>query len=113
MLPRISLGKYGIHKTSIFARSAAIPTFQSQSPFSSSSSASTSSTPIPPKALTSNKSPFEKESFILNDANNFFHNVAAEGFPPDIAEKLASPVDAADVEVKPDGIIYFPGTLYK
>ena len=71
------------------------------------------SVPSKPLQTEANSSdhPFEKESFILNESNNFFHNVATEAFAPEIVQKLTEPIDAADVEVKPDGIIYFPGRL--
>lgn len=53
--------------------------------------------------------PFGVESFALSNSLDFFKGVAVAPFEAQVLAKLASPIDKMDVEVKPDGIIYYPG----
>ncbi|KAJ1962059.1 hypothetical protein IWQ62_003651 [Dispira parvispora] len=47
------------------------------------------------------------------DWTTSFYGIAKAPFPKEISEVLMSPVDPADVEVKPDGLIYLPEIKYR
>jgi len=42
-----------------------------------------------------------------------FHGLSAAPFPKEAADVLTAPVNADDVEVKPDGIVYLPEIKYR
>ncbi|KAG8968957.1 hypothetical protein FRC03_005502 [Tulasnella sp. 419] len=71
---------------------------------------------VPPTPATSNGAsapaePLTETSF--NDWSRSFHGLSAQPFPKEIAEVLMTPVDAADIEMKPDGLIYLPEIKYR
>ncbi|KAL2760040.1 hypothetical protein ACRALDRAFT_1022909, partial [Sodiomyces alcalophilus JCM 7366] len=47
------------------------------------------------------------------DWSRSFHGLGERPFPREVAEVLTQAVDPADVEVKPDGIIYLPEIKYR
>jgi hypothetical protein len=47
------------------------------------------------------------------DWTRSFHGISAEPFPKEVADILLSPADPAEVEIKPDGIIYLPEIKYR
>lgn len=42
-----------------------------------------------------------------------YYGVAAQPFPAEITAKLMAPIDENDVEIKPDGILYYPEIKYR
>lgn len=42
-----------------------------------------------------------------------FHGLGTSTFGPEVAARLQAPLDADDIEVKPDGIIYLPEIKYR
>jgi hypothetical protein len=47
------------------------------------------------------------------DWTRSFHGISSERFPKESADILLAPVDPAEVEVKPDGILYLPEIKYR
>jgi hypothetical protein len=47
------------------------------------------------------------------DWTRSFHGISAEPFPKEVADILLEAADPADVEIKPDGIIYLPEIKYR
>jgi hypothetical protein len=47
------------------------------------------------------------------DWTKSFHGLSSEAFSPDASEILLAPINADDIEVKPDGIIYLPEIKYR
>lgn len=47
------------------------------------------------------------------DWTKSFHGLSAEPFSKAAADILLAPLDAEDVEIKPDGIIYLPEIKYR
>lgn len=57
----------------------------------------------------------------LTDTNNngtldwslTFHGLGSKPFPSEIADILLAPIDANDIEIKPDGLLYLPEIKYR
>ncbi|KAK1144616.1 hypothetical protein N8T08_004919 [Aspergillus melleus] len=47
------------------------------------------------------------------DWTRSFHGLSAEPFPKEAADVLLAPTDPAEVEIKPDGILYLPEIKYR
>ena len=47
------------------------------------------------------------------DWTKSFHGLSVEPFPKEAANVLQAPLEAEDVEIKPDGIIYLPEIKYR
>jgi len=47
------------------------------------------------------------------DWTRSFHGLSNEAFSPEAAKALLAPIDPAEIEVKPDGIIYLPEIKYR
>ena len=47
------------------------------------------------------------------DWTRSFHGLSTEAFSPEAAKALLAPIEADDIEVKPDGIIYLPEIKYR
>jgi len=48
-----------------------------------------------------------------SDWSRSFHGLSSQPFDKEISEILLTPVDPADIEVKPDGLIYLPEIKYR
>ncbi|KAL2012835.1 hypothetical protein VTN00DRAFT_360 [Thermoascus crustaceus] len=60
------------------------------------------------KPLELEVSPEEKVDWTRS-----FHGLSAEPFPKEVADILLAPTDPAEVEIKPDGIVYLPEIKYR
>jgi hypothetical protein len=67
------------------------------------------STQEPLPEIANDSGPFGEESFLSGQ----FEGIGAASFGPQVNEKLSVPIDANDVEVKPDGIMYYPEIKYR
>lgn len=47
------------------------------------------------------------------DWANSFHGLSSEAFSSQATEALLTPINADDIEIKPDGIIYLPEIKYR
>ncbi|KAF3349198.1 Ubiquitin carboxyl-terminal hydrolase 21 [Verticillium dahliae VDG2] len=47
------------------------------------------------------------------DWSTSYHGLSTAAFPPEVAAHLTTPISPADIEVKPDGIIYLPEIKYR
>ncbi|KAM7215228.1 mitochondrial genome maintenance protein MGM101 [Rhypophila decipiens] len=47
------------------------------------------------------------------DWSNSFHGLSTSPFSPEAAAILMAPIDSADIEIKPDGIVYLPEIKYR
>ncbi|KAG7007365.1 mitochondrial genome maintenance protein [Physcia stellaris] len=47
------------------------------------------------------------------DWTRSFHGLSSESFPKEAADVLLAPLEANDIEVKPDGIVYLPEIKYR
>ena len=47
------------------------------------------------------------------DWTTSFHGLSAEAFSPEASEVLMAPIAPEDIEIKPDGILYFPEIKYR
>ncbi|KAI4604039.1 hypothetical protein KJ359_000166 [Pestalotiopsis sp. 9143b] len=47
------------------------------------------------------------------DWSSSFHGLGTADFGPDVAQMLQAPLEADDIEVKPDGILYLPEIKYR
>jgi len=47
------------------------------------------------------------------DWSSSFHGLSVEPFAKEVADILMAPIAPADVEIKPDGIIYLPEIKYR
>jgi len=62
---------------------------------------------------------FSDQSITLDEGDRqvdwtrSFHGLSSEAFSPDAAKALLAPIDPAEIEVKPDGIIYLPEIKYR
>ncbi|CAJ2505502.1 Uu.00g128960.m01.CDS01 [Anthostomella pinea] len=78
-----------------------------------------SGTPLPdaPSTTTTTPSPNSPngENSTANpiDWANSYHGLGTSAFAPETAAILQAPLDADDIEVKPDGIIYLPEIKYR
>lgn len=54
------------------------------------------------------ETPFADESFMSTS----FEGASKEPFDSKILDKLELPLDPNDVEVKPDGLLYYPGIIF-
>ncbi|KAG7192642.1 uncharacterized protein KQ657_001422 [Scheffersomyces spartinae] len=54
----------------------------------------------------------EAESKTL-DWSLTFHGLGSKPFPSEIADILLAPIDANDIEIKPDGLLYLPEIKYR
>lgn len=76
----------------------------------------TSSTPSESSDLTSGLS---DEPIILDEGSRqvdwarSFHGLSSEAFSKEAAAILLAPIEADDIEVKPDGIVYLPEIKYR
>lgn len=61
----------------------------------------------------SDKPIFLDEGAPQVDWTTSFHGLSAEAFSPEASEILMAPVAPEDVEIKPDGILYFPEIKYR
>ncbi|OLN97871.1 Mitochondrial genome maintenance protein MGM101 [Colletotrichum chlorophyti] len=82
----------------------------------------TSSTPLPdapptsyasPSSSSSSSSASEEPPLQTIDWSNSYHGLGTQRFSKDVVDILLQPVNTADVEVKPDGIIYLPEIKYR
>jgi len=48
-----------------------------------------------------------------SDWSRSFHGLSSQPFEREISDILLAPVDAVDVEIKPDGLIYLPEIKYR
>lgn len=62
-------------------------------------------------------SPLEAPRFNNNsgtiDWSDSFHGLGSQPFSKEIADILLAPVDAHDIEIKPDGLLYLPEIKYR
>lgn len=67
------------------------------------------------RSLTSGLSdaPAETEGVAAHDWTRSYHGLGSVPFSAEQAATLLAPVDSADVEVKPDGILYLPEIKYR
>ncbi|KAJ3304595.1 hypothetical protein HDV03_002548 [Kappamyces sp. JEL0829] len=61
------------------------------------------------QAVAAAASPFDEEAYM----ENTFFGVAASAFDPSVVQHLSLPINPLDVEVKPDGILYYPEIKYR
>jgi Mitochondrial genome maintenance MGM101 len=61
-----------------------------------------------PASPTQSDTPFTDESFMSSS----FEGASKEPFDSSILDKLDTPLDPNDVEVKPDGLLYYPGNWH-
>ncbi|KAF8505863.1 mitochondrial genome maintenance MGM101-domain-containing protein [Russula emetica] len=47
------------------------------------------------------------------DWSRSYHGLSTQPFPPEVADILLAPIDALDIEMKPDGMIYLPEIKYR
>lgn len=59
------------------------------------------------------ETPFPEEISQNYDSLALFPGVASAPFPPEISSVLQSPLNAEDIEIKPDGAIYLPECQYR
>lgn len=64
----------------------------------------------PPRAPPS--TPPDAEPAAVNWTSSY-HGVSAAPFPPEVGAILHKPLDPADVEIKPDGIVFLPEIKYR
>ncbi|KAF3002093.1 hypothetical protein E8E13_009692 [Curvularia kusanoi] len=57
--------------------------------------------------------PAEIEGVAAHDWTRSYHGLGSVSFAPEQADTLLAPVNAEDVEVKPDGILYLPEIKYR
>ncbi|GAA5888788.1 hypothetical protein JCM6882_002855 [Rhodosporidiobolus microsporus] len=79
----------------------------SPNPFSSSSSAGTSSSSIPSTL------PILAPQQTEIDWSTSYHGLSAAPFTNEQAQILMRPLEAAEIEIKPDGLLYLPEILYR
>ncbi|KAM0277621.1 hypothetical protein ACHAQH_005649 [Verticillium albo-atrum] len=72
-------------------------------PVEQTTSPATSSTPAQPPL----------SSIPTIDWSTSYHGLSTAAFPPEVATHLTTPISPADIEVKPDGIIYLPEIKYR
>ncbi|EEY23090.1 mitochondrial genome maintenance protein mgm101 [Verticillium alfalfae VaMs.102] len=96
------------------ARSAAAAAKTPTSPAAPTSTAPATQTASPAPAPTSAHPPPPPPSSIPTiDWSTSYHGLSTTAFTPEVAAHLTTPISPADIEVKPDGIIYLPEIKYR
>lgn len=102
--------------------SKATPTTSASTPTSTSTSKPTPRTPVPavsgtPLPDAASTTPQQHDNGNGNgnpiDWTQSFHGLGTSAFTPEVSAILQQRLDADDIEVKPDGIIYLPEIKYR
>jgi hypothetical protein len=93
----------------LFNNSTKTSAVEAKSPFTPKTAEARSPfTPkITPKDIQTYKNPFEETTMFEPE------KLSTEPFDKETIQKLTRPVDANDIEVKPDGILYVPEIKYR
>ncbi|KAG7120554.1 Mitochondrial genome maintenance protein like [Verticillium longisporum] len=75
--------------------------------------APTAAHPPPPAPTAAHPPPPPPSSIPTIDWSTSYHGLSTAAFPPEVAAHLTTPISPADIEVKPDGIIYLPEIKYR
>ncbi|PKS10987.1 hypothetical protein jhhlp_002746 [Lomentospora prolificans] len=84
------------------------------SPSSSTTSATLTNNSVPEESTYIDSplgSPYASEWEV--DWSTSFHGIGSGPFAPEVTEILRRPIKTADVEIKPDGILYLPEIKYR
>ncbi|KAK1675848.1 mitochondrial genome maintenance MGM101-domain-containing protein [Colletotrichum godetiae] len=127
--PASSPAKSAPASTSTYAKKTPAPAPKPSKPSSSSAAAASKATPAgpattfptappyvpPPQNQTADQTQQQQQQQTQQpiDWSTSYHGLGTARFPKEVVDILLQPVNPADVEVKPDGIVYLPEIKYR